>query len=541
MNSGISKRAYATPFLKFWDDLIGFCQFFGLAMLMVSLPFSNFFMSVFSFWLVGAWMLDVATNIRLGRGESVKQSAKKFLQNEAAIIFTGLYLFLLIGLFWTDDFTYAWKDLLVKLPLLFMPFLVLSLRPIAENKFRLLLAIFIAALSVAAIICLINYAGWPANTHGDVREISIFISHIRFSLLLALGICIVLIVFTKEKKWRFVSILIALFFLYFLWVIESITGFSVLCAVAAWFLFSKIFSSRLMMMRFVASALLIGGSVSLLLYLKNCYHNYFTAEIIDWNQLEEWTPRGEQYEHRPENHQLENGHYIFTYIAWGEVFSGWRQRSALHPDSADALGHPVKGTLIRYLTSKGLRKDLDGIALLTDDDVRSIERGTTSARQHEKSGIRSRIDKILFEYDVYRNGGNPSGHSVLQRIEFWRVAWAIITENFWAGTGTGDIRSAYQAQYEKMNSRLDAEHRLRAHNQYLTFWATLGIFGLLWFVWVIVHPVVFAKRWRDPLFMSFIIIAALSCLAEDTLETQAGVTFFAFMFSLLIARPLPQA
>jgi len=41
------------------------------------------------------------------------------------------------------------------------------------------------------------------------------------------------------------------------------------------------------------------------------------------------------------------------------------------------------------------------------------------------------------------------------------------------------------------------------------------------------------RRYRDLLFMSYIIIMALSFITEDTLETQAGVTFVAFLGPLL--------
>lgn len=519
-----------------WIRFIRANQLFGLALMLVSLPFSNFFMSIAGFWLAGTWLAEVITSYATGNKNVLLQKARLFFTWRSATMLTGLYLVLIIGLLWTEDFKYAWHDLRIKLPLLFMPFVMLTMRPVNEKHFRALLVIFIVALAAATMYCLAVLYGLTRHEIKDVREASVFISHIRFSLLLVFGICGLWVVFRNEKKWRWLAFAVALFFIYFLWVIESVTGFGVLLAVCGWFLLHQIFTSHYASVKWGLLLLFAGGSISVAYYLKNCYEDYFNAEKIDWNTLEEFSPGGERYEHRPENTQLENGHYIFTYIAWGELYAEWKKRSNLHPDSADALGHPVKGTLIRYLTSKGLRKDEDGIAQLTPDDVKKIEQGVTNAYQNEKSGLRRRIDKLLFEYDVYRNGGNPSGHSVLQRLEFWHAALAIIDQNFWKGTGTGDIKNAFARQYETMDSRLDDAHRLRAHNQYLTLWATTGICGFLWFLLVLIYPVVFEKRWRDMLFMPFIIIASLSCLAEDTLESQAGVTFFTFLFSFLLSR-----
>jgi O-antigen ligase len=189
--------------------------------------------------------------------------------------------------------------------------------------------------------------------------------------------------------------------------------------------------------------------------------------------------------------------------------------------------------LIRYLASKGLYKDADGIAALSDDDVRAIEAGMTTAHEHSRTGISKRLNRIFFEYANYKAGGTPNGHSVFQRLEFWRAALHIIGENPWAGVGTGDTKIAFASAYEKMNSSLDPQFQLRAHNQYLTMWLTYGIAGLLLFLSVLL------AGWkkpgnRRPLLRVFIIICAMSFLSEDTLESQAGVMFFV-MFLLLFS------
>ena len=100
--------------------------------------------------------------------------------------------------------------------------------------------------------------------------------------------------------------------------------------------------------------------------------------------------------------------------------------------------------------------------------------------------------------------------------------------------GTGDIVDAYKTQYEKMNSDLAPKYRLRAHNQYLTFAATFGIFGLLYFIFTLIYPMRVLNKTRDFLYVTFWITAVLSMITEDTLETQAGVTFFAFFNCLYL-------
>jgi O-antigen ligase len=170
-------------------------------------------------------------------------------------------------------------------------------------------------------------------------------------------------------------------------------------------------------------------------------------------------------------------------------------------------------------------KDSVAVYSLASAEITTIEGGQATAYPELTRGIRGRIHKILFEYDNYRNGGDPSGNSVMQRFEFWRAAAGIIRENPIIGVGTGDLKTAYAEQYKKMNTALDPAYRLRAHNQYLTYAVTYGIFGLLLFLLALFTVVFDQRKYTHFLFMSYFLITALSFLTEDTLETQAGVTF----------------
>jgi O-antigen ligase len=152
-------------------------------------------------------------------------------------------------------------------------------------------------------------------------------------------------------------------------------------------------------------------------------------------------------------------------------------------------------------------------------------------------GIRRRLDRVLFEYESFRTGQNPNGHSVFQRIEFWKAGSGIISNNFWWGVGIGDVNRAFADQYNAMNSPLDEVHRLRAHNQWMTVWITSGLSGFLVFVLAWFTLFRRSSHARTMLFTAFFIIASLSFVTEDTLESQAGVSFFAFIGSVILFLP----
>ena len=145
-----------------------------------------------------------------------------------------------------------------------------------------------------------------------------------------------------------------------------------------------------------------------------------------------------------------------------------------------------------------------------------------------------RINAIIFEFDNYLKGGNPSGNSVTQRLEFWKAGKRVFQKNILFGCGTGDIDQAMATEYQLMNSPLDSKHRLRCHNQYLTLAATLGVLGLSWFIILVFFGFFYKKSRSNFLFLVFAIISALSFFTEDTLETQAGISFYSFFLVFLL-------
>jgi hypothetical protein len=514
-----------------WNLLLRNLQFAGYAIVFASLPLSNYFMSFGMFWLAGAWILQVATDVSQRKPFALRW--QNFRSQRPVWIISAIFLLALIGLFWSEDMKHAQWDLRMKLPLLVMPFLLGTLSPISNSEYRRLLGVFLLSLTIAVIWCLLIYWHINPKPYNDVREISVFISHIRFSLLLITGIFILALEAWDKPYGKSLTVLLSGLFLLFLFVIGSMTGFAVLIITTAYLVLTR-FRTTVTSRKGIALIALIGAILlSGIFYIAHEWRSYFNVGPLNAMKLEQTTPRGEVYEHNLNYPMVEDGRYIMTHIAWGELYQAWSKRSAVNPDSTDASGHVLKGTLIRYLASKGLYKDADGIAALSDDDVRAIEAGMTTAHEHSRTGISKRLNRIFFEYANYKAGGTPNGHSVFQRLEFWRAALHIIEENPWAGVGTGDTKIAFASAYEKMNSSLDPQFQLRAHNQYLTMWLTYGIAGLLLFLSVLL------AGWkkpgnRRPLLRVFIIICAMSFLSEDTLESQAGVMFFV-MFLLLFS------
>jgi hypothetical protein len=270
-------------------------------------------------------------------------------------------------------------------------------------------------------------------------------------------------------------------------------------------------------------------------YYGNSIRNEINKnEIVDFSKLEKHTSQGNVYEHDTTTKAFENGHLIWIYYCNKELQESWNKRSAIKIGKKDLKGNDIYNTLIRFLASKGMRKDAEAVNLLTNDEVKAIERGVANVNYQNMGSLKGRIYETLWEIDIYKNTGDANGHSLTQRFEYWKTALNIIKSNPIFGVGTGDVPIAFEQEYVKSNSSLAKEWRLRAHNQYLSIAVAFGIMGLLWFLITLMYPLLSEKNEFNYLYITFFIIAILSFFTEDTLETQAGATFYAFFNSFFL-------
>jgi hypothetical protein len=58
--------------------------------------------------------------------------------------------------------------------------------------------------------------------------------------------------------------------------------------------------------------------------------------------------------------------------------------------------------------------------------------------------------------------------------------------------------------------------------------------GFILVLFSIFYPAIKLKGFKNYLFVVFLIIALLSFLNEDTLETQIGITLFSYFYSLFL-------
>ena len=500
----------------------------SLLLIAVGLPFSEIMLSFGQFILVINWLWE----------GGFQKKWKRIISNKSLLIFLLLYGVHVLWLLNTQNFHYALHDLKMKLPLLVLPLIVSTSGELTKKEIEKILHYFISFVVIASFIVFMVSLGFLDFKTADNRSISIFISHIRFSLMI--NISIFFLGLFLIQKWNLYKvstktmlILLILWLIFFLFVLQSVTGIIIFILFTPFFLLRFFLKIKNFMFRYFMIILLITGVLLVSTFVSHAVGKFYNVEKIDFTNLPEKTEDGNAYQKFNDNLVIENGHYIWVNVCVPEIKKWWNTNSRIPFDSLDNKGQRIKNTFIRYMASKGLKKDKQGCQNLTEVDVRNVEKGMTNYLMTDRFSIYNIVYKILWQIDVYKKTDDCNNHSVVQRFEYWKTGKRILFRNFLFGVGTGDIQDEFNTDYQLNESKLSLQNRHRTHNQFLTFAIAFGIIGFLIILIALFFPVF--KLWdKDFAFMIFLIVILLSFLNEDTLETQTGVTFFAFFYSIFL-------
>ena len=284
---------------------------------------------------------------------------------------------------------------------------------------------------------------------------------------------------------------------------------------------------------------LIGLSLVILslpvFYVVSVVNSFYNIEEIEEDVITKNTIYGNTYSHDFQNLMVENGHYVGLFVCTIEMRNEWNKLSDYKYDSIGTNGYQVSLTLIRYLTSKGLKKDAAGVLSLNEQDIKNVECGIANVIfQKKKYSLYPRLYQTIWEYYVYRNTGNANHQSFSQRIEFAKAAISIIKENFWFGVGTGNWKAEFKKAYIKNGSKLRENLYASSHNQYLNYMVKFGVLGFLLILFFIVYPIIKSRAFTDPLFLLFLVFLFFANFADSNFESHMGSSFFVFFYCLFL-------
>lgn len=492
----------------------------GLTLLVIGLPLSLFLTSLSQFFLVGSFLLE----------GSFKGKITRFLNNTPAVLLVGFWMLHSLGMAWTTDVEEGLKDLRVKLPLLLLPVILAGSGPVSRRQFQWVIGLFIASVVTASCI---HIGVLLSGTVTDVRDIHIFkISHIRFALFCCLAAVLCQWLIATRSASPLIH-LVQVWIAAYLFITASATGLVILGLLAIPYTLVLAIRHRRPVVALTVIAILATATMAV-----------WKPVSIAWQQATErktypvpqhaYSAEGHYYYADTTKTGFENGYPVWVEICDQELSRDWKKRSRIPYDSLDRMGQPVRTTLIRFLASKGVKKDAQGLRSLDAEDIRGIENGVANVSLLKGSAVNRRIKEVVWEIVSYRDGGDANGHSITQRLEYWKTALYLIDEHPLFGVGTGDMPAAFASAYDATDSRLLPENRKRSHNQFLAVAVAFGVAGLGLFLMVLLAGLIKnGIKSGNLMYIGFWLIAVLSMLSEDTLETQPGATFFALFFVLL--------
>jgi len=473
-------------------------------------------MSVASLLLCANWLAEWNWKEKWQYMKSCKQG----------LVLASLFLACCFGLIMTDNWDGGLHNLMTKLPLLLSPLFFITSKPLTKKEVRVVIYAFVGS---TLFCCCYSTIYWLSHEVQDIRDISVFIDHIRFSLCIVLAIvfCLHDVLYASQNpRWlRILMTAVAMLLTVYLFIAQTLTGVVVFFAVLLAYLIYLCVTmphSRLKTLTFSCLFILLLAGVAYFSWITYDYYHNRDRQITATH-----TAQGNPYVFDPYS-VVENGHKIGYYICYPELQSAWAVRSKV------PYSDPLESTLIRYLNSKGLHKDYAGVMSLTTADVHNVEQSIANYEYTKPFGLRRAFYPTFFTISLYRQYRCIEHASLLERVELWRASWGAVQNNWVLGVGIGDQKAAVDHQLMVQQSPIAYKHNRGCHNQFLTFWLMGGIFLVLYFIFVLVYPFFALKNKIGFVYIAFFIIIFLSMLVEDTLEVQTGRMLYAIFNPLLL-------
>jgi hypothetical protein len=500
---------------------------FSLALLVCCLPLSKYLLSISQFLLALNWLAE----------GHFRQKTGKIFQRPALMLFSSVFFVYTAGLLYSHNIDAGLHKVKNVLPLLLLPLVMGTSAPLSDKQIKRLFLLFSGAVVIASMVCIIYYLLKVSPVNGDYRKLSVFMLHICFSLLIVMAVFSLLYLtfynrYPSTLREKILYFTIACFLIVFLLFLRSFTGIIIFLAMAIVFILNIAYKSNHPVARYTLLMLVSASILILTAFVLYTYKKNFGAKPTELLNLEKLTSNGNPYNHNITTGVLENGNYVDIYVCESELKQEWNKISQIPYDSLDFKGQFISGTIKRYLSSMGLRKDSAALSRLDKDDILRIEKGLANYRFHDYPGVYQRVYETLWEIQIITRSGFVQQHTFGQRLVFLKIAGTLIRDNFWLGVGTGDAYDAMLSRSKDSISEVDPLWIGKPHNQFAFFMLAFGITGFLWILFCWIYSAIKTNVHHLLLFNIFAGIMLISMLVVDPIESYDCVVFFAFFYCL---------
>ncbi|MBN1413637.1 MAG: O-antigen ligase family protein [Bacteroidales bacterium] len=504
---------------------------FGLAVMGGCLPLSKYVLTLSMFFLSLNWLAEGNFRFKLNR----------FKKQKSLWLILSVFLVYILGMIYTEkeNLWFGVKRIVNILPMLALPVILGTGSSFSRRELKFVFIFYCLAVWIASLISLSVYFGWAGPSMEDIRDISIFISHLHFSIIVDFAIFILLYMvffdhFEVKGYEKAAYSLLAIWLIVFVFILRSFLGITIFVILfpVALFVFVTKLKSRILKRSLLSVMTLL--YLFLFVFVFYSVLRFYRINHEELMHLNPCTVNGTPYFHDPENKQRENGNHVWINICQQELKKEWNIISPYAYEGYDKKGQHIMYTLIRYLTSKGLSKDSVGIHSLSKEDINLIEHGYANYIFKNKYGLYQRLYQIIWEVDIYFKTGEVHSHSVTQRFEFARLASQLFIHYPFIGVGTGDVHAQMVEQSKKEGIRFQYEWKGKPHNQLLNWAVSFGVLGFCWILFAWIYPVFLENKQHVFLFRMFLLLYLISSFIIDTTDSHVSVSFLAFFYAIFL-------
>lgn len=148
--------------------------------------------------------------------------------------------------------------------------------------------------------------------------------------------------------------------------------------------------------------------------------------------------------------------------------------------------------------------------------------------------VRHRFDAMIVSLETTeKNVRADKEDSTTIRLKSLETTIKVIKENFWYGTGQGDLDATMRNEMKSLMPA-DYDRTFAPHNQFLRSFASFGICGLLSLLLLFGTMLAKSIRQRNCLFVIWTVISIAFFCIEDMLCIINGIIFFSFFSSIFL-------
>ena len=120
------------------------------------------------------------------------------------------------------------------------------------------------------------------------------------------------------------------------------------------------------------------------------------------------------------------------------------------------------------------------------------------------------------------------------RMKRWDLELQLISRSPIVGHGGGSEKYLLKKKYFENKFYRSYLVELNAHNQYFSFLIKAGIIGLLTYLYVLYFSFSKGVKWKDFIFLSFLILISVVSISENILDVNKGIFFYSFFLSVFL-------